>query len=285
MPFWDDPDYPRGGPIRVDNGIRARSRRGDIGSTWWSRRFLDVLETLDLGGRLTKARAYARSGQVVSLEVSAGAVAAVVQGSRPRPYRVRIELPVIGALQWTRIEQALAGQVIFSAKLLAGELPEDLESVLAGLRIALFPASAGELSMRCTCPDDSVACKHIAAALYLLAEAFDRDPFLVLAWRGRDRTTLLSNLRLMSTVDEPRPRRSPLDELRAPQRDLADCLDGYFDCQGRVSRLEREPAEIVVPDAVLRERDPLPVEVRGTPVVRLLHPAYLAMAGETVPPD
>jgi uncharacterized Zn finger protein len=284
MPFWDDPDYSRGGPIRVDNGIRARSRRGDIGSTWWSRRFLDVLESLELGGRLNRGRAYARSGQVLSLEVSAGAVSAVVQGSRPEPYRMRIALAVIRARQWARIERALADQIIFSAKLLAGELPEDLETVLAGLRVALFPTSAGQLSMTCDCPDHSVPCKHVAAALYLLAEAFDADPFLVLAWRGRDRTALLSSLRLMSTVDESRPRRSPLDELRVPPRELADCVDGYFDCQARVTRLEPRPAEIVVSDAVLLERDPLPVEVRGTPVVDLLRPAYRAMAGEAAPP-
>jgi len=285
MPFWDDPDYPRGGPIRVDNGIRARSRRGDIGSTWWSRRFLDVLESLELGGRLNRGRAYARSGQVLSLEVSAGAVSAVVQGSRPRPYRVRIALAVIRAKQWERIERALADQVIFSAKLLAGELPEDLESVFAGLRVALFPTSADELSMTCSCPDHAEPCKHAAAALYLLAEAFDSDPFLVLAWRGRDRAALLSSLRLMSTVDKSRPHRSPMDELRAPRRELADCVDGYFNCQGRVTRLERQPAEIVVPDAVLLERDPLPVELRGTAVVDLLRPAYLAMADEVTPPD
>ncbi|HEU5470310.1 MAG TPA: SWIM zinc finger family protein [Actinophytocola sp.] len=286
MPFWDDPDYAKSGPIRVENGIRARSRRGDIGDSWWSRRFLDVLESLELGGRLARGRSYARSGQVLSLEVSAGAVTAVVQGSRPRPYRVRIGLAVLTARQWTRVERALAEQVIFGAKLLAGELPPDLEQVFAGLKIALFPRRPGDLAMTCSCPDDSVACKHIAAALYLLAEAFDADPFLVLAWRGRDRTTLLANLRLLSTADQSRPRRSPLDELRGPHADVAERVSDFYACQGRLTRLQPHPADIVVPDAVLLERDPLPLEVDGVAVVDLLRPAYLAMAGgaETVPP-
>jgi uncharacterized Zn finger protein len=284
MPFWDDPDYEKSGPIRVDNGIRARSRRGDIGSTWWSRRFIDVLESLELGSRLASGRAYARSGQVVALEVTPGAVAATVQGSRREPYRVRVRFAVIKPLRWTRIERALTDQVIFSAKLLAGEMPEDLEDVFAGLGLSLFPESADQLSMDCSCPDWSVPCKHVAATLYLLAEAFDRDPFLVLAWRGRDRATLLGNLRRLrrpdlSTVDESAaPGRAPLDELRDVQPPpLAECVDSYYACRGRLIPVERHRPEIMVPDAVLRERDPLPLDAHGSSVVDLLRPAYFAM--------
>jgi uncharacterized Zn finger protein len=40
-----------------------------------------------------------------------------------------------------------------------------------------------------------VPCKHLAATFYLLAEAFDADPFLILRWRGRDRESLLRRLR------------------------------------------------------------------------------------------
>lgn len=288
MPFWDDPDFPKSGPIRVEGGIKARSRRGAIGSTWWSRRFIDVLESLELGGRLARGRAYARSGQVTRLEVSAGAVSATVQGSRPDPYRVAIRFKRIPAKQWQRIERALAAQVIFSAKLLAGEMPQDLEDVLAELGVSLFPRTAEALGMTCSCPDWSVPCKHVAATLYLLAEAFDRDPFLILAWRGRERAELLANLRRLrspepSTVDSGTARRSPWDGLTAqPEPALADCLDRYFRCQGRLTPVHRLPSEIVVPDAILRERDPIPVEVQGKPVTELLRPAYLAMG--TPPP-
>src|SRR2546430_177819 len=237
MPFWDDPDYSPGGPIRVEGGIRARSKRGDIGSTWWSRRFIDVLEGLELGGRLARGRSYARAGQVLNLEIAAGSVAATVQGSRPSPYAVRIDLRPIWPTLWERVEQALAGQVIYSATLLAGEMPEDLEEVFAERGLSLFPGTADELAMECSCPDWSVPCKHVAATLYLLAEAFDRDPFLILAWRGRDKATLLANLRRLrgsetSTVD--RPSRSPWDVLgEVPQPELADCVESFYTNQSR----------------------------------------------------
>ena len=287
MAFWDEPDYQKSGPIRVDNGIRARSKRGAIGSSWWSRRFVDVLESLELGSRLASGRAYARSGQVLGLEVCAGTVTASVQGSRTEPYRLSIGLRVIWPAQWERVERAIAAQAIFTAKLLAGELPEDLEQVFDELGLALFPRTAEELAMECSCPDHSVPCKHIAATLYLLAEAFDRDPFLLLAWRGRNKAELLASLRAREPAPVDGPARSPWDALRTePEPALEECVDGYFSCQGRVVPIDSRQAEIVVPDAVLRERDPLPIEVRGHLVTDLLRPAYLAMGGsaEPVPP-
>ncbi|MFF3869585.1 SWIM zinc finger family protein [Micromonospora sp. NPDC001898] len=186
-------DYGR--PRRVDGGLRARSTRGAIGRSWWSRRFLEVLESFALGTRLTRGRSYARAGQVLSLDVAPGVVTARVQGSRPGPYRVRIALEPFPAALWDRIEAELAAQAFFSARLLAGDLPAELEELCAGVGAPLFPAGVDELAQRCDCPDFAVPCKHLAAAFYLLAEAFDADPFELLHWRGRRRAELLDRLR------------------------------------------------------------------------------------------
>ncbi|MFK3981934.1 hypothetical protein ACI2K4_16350 [Micromonospora sp. NPDC050397] len=186
-----------GRPRKVDGGLRARTARGSIGASWWSRRFVDVLESFALGTRLTRGRAYARAGQVLSLEVAPGVVSAVVQGSRPRPYAVTVRLRPYDAEVWGRIETVLAGQALFSAQLLAGDLPPELERVFAEADAPLFPAAIGDLAMRCNCPDFAVPCKHLAASFYLLAEAFDADPFQLLHWRGRTREELLDRLRTL----------------------------------------------------------------------------------------
>jgi uncharacterized Zn finger protein len=55
--------------------------------------------------------------------------------------------------------------------------------------------SVGDVRTRCSCPDPENPCKHAAAVLYLLAEDFDLDPFLIFAWRGLDREALLEALR------------------------------------------------------------------------------------------
>lgn len=189
----DFADYGR--PRRVDGGLRARSVRGAIGQSWWSRRFLEVLESFALGTRLTRGRSYARAGQVLSLDIAPGRVSAVVQGSRPTPYQVSIALKPFPATLWSRIENELAGQAFFSARLLAGDLPDELEELFIAAGAPLFPAGVDELTQRCNCPDFAVPCKHLAATFYLLAEAFDADPFELLHWRGRSRAQLLDELR------------------------------------------------------------------------------------------
>ncbi|MCG5471515.1 SWIM zinc finger family protein [Micromonospora sp. LAH09] len=186
-------DYGR--PRKVDGGLRARSARGAIGRSWWSRRFLEVLESFALGTRLTRGRSYARAGQVLSLDITPGLVSAVVQGSRPQPYQVSIALRPFPAALWSRIGEELAGQAFFSARLLAGDLPDELEELFVAAGAPLFPAAVGELTQRCNCPDFAVPCKHLAATFYLLAEAFDADPFELLHWRGRSRAELLAELR------------------------------------------------------------------------------------------
>lgn len=190
-----DPSEPPAKPIAVDDGITARSRRGAIGSSWWSGRFLEVLEQLGVGGRLARGRNYARAGQVVALSIDPGEITATVQGSRPEPYRAKIGLRPFADEAWEAIVEAFAADSWYAASLLAGEVPDDLEDVVASAGLSLFPQGSRELPMDCTCPDWSVPCKHLAAVMYLAAEEFDADPFALLRWRGRDRTTLLAAVR------------------------------------------------------------------------------------------
>ncbi|WP_341717057.1 SWIM zinc finger family protein [Micromonospora sp. FIMYZ51] len=212
-------DYGR--PRRVDGGLRARSTRGAIGVSWWSRRFLEVLESFALGTRLTRGRSYARAGQVLSLDVAPGKVSALVQGSRAQPYRVQIGLRPFPARLWHRLERQLAAQAFFSARLLAGDLPAELEELFAAAGAPLFPATVAELEQSCSCPDFAVPCKHLAATFYLLAEAFDADPFALLHWRGRNRAELLERLRQLRGTGSSAPRTAG-SSVVGPQRG-GDC--------------------------------------------------------------
>jgi len=67
-----------------------------FGLTWWGQRWIGSLEALGAAyaNRLPRGRTYARKGTVSELVVAAGKVTARVTGSRPRPYRIRLELPV-----------------------------------------------------------------------------------------------------------------------------------------------------------------------------------------------
>jgi len=266
--WFPPPSHPRA----VEGGIKARSKRGAIAQTWWSERFIAVLESLGVGGRLQRGRNYARKGQVISLDLSAGSVTALVQGSRSRPYRVRIGIGAFGKTEWTQVERTLAGNAWYAAKLLAGEMPDDIEEIFSGLGLSLFPDHAGELSMDCSCPDWEVPCKHLAATFYLLAESFDADPFTILAWRGREREDLLANLQAARS-DGP-PAAEAAEQTGPP---LTDCLGSFFAAQAEIPTLS---PPITSSAALLDQLPPVVVAVRGHSLVEVLRPAYDALGNE-----
>jgi uncharacterized Zn finger protein len=267
--------FPPSRPRAVEGGIKARSQRGAIAQTWWSERFIAVLEGIGMGNRMERGRSYARKGQVISLAVDAGTVTAQVQGSRAHPYRVRIGLQAFGKAQWANLERELAGNAWYLATLLAGEMPDDIEDVFEGIGLSLFPASAGELSLDCTCPDWEVPCKHLAATFYLLAESFDDDPFRILAWRGRQREDLLDNLHAARS-DRP-PTADDTENRGVP---LADCLHSYFALQGDLPKLS---SQVTSSTFLLDQLPPLDITLRGRPLPDLLRPAYRRFGIRTPP--
>lgn len=254
-------------PRPVEDGLKARSTRGAIARTWWSVRLIEVLESIGVGGRLQRGRTYARKGQVIDMTVDAGVVSAAVQGSRARPYRVRIGLSAFGKAQWAAVTQALADDAWYTARLLAGEMPDDIEDVFSSVGLSLFPVGHRDLSLDCTCPDWEVPCKHLAAVFYLLAESFDDDPFGILAWRGRDRRTLLDALSALRSGSEPPGR----DERETAGPALASCLDSFF---APPAPAPYTPPAAGAGDDVLDQAPALAVTARGVAVVDLLRPLY-----------
>ena len=271
MPFdRDGKFYEAGRAIAVEGGVTVRSKRGKIGEQWWSRRFVDVLEQICDGGRLARGRAYARKGQVIDFALSAGQVTARVQGSRPQPYAVTIAITSFDEAQWTDLTEALGSRALYRAALLAGEMPHEIIDLFAEHGLPLFP---DQLDIRCSCPDWSVPCKHGSAVLYVLAEAFDDDPFLVLAWRGRDRDVLLGALR-----GTPEPVEA-VDPLAVEEVPLAEQLGSYYSPGLSLSRLRERPARVAAPpELLLRALDAPAIKVRHIPLVDLLRQAYRDLA-------
>jgi uncharacterized Zn finger protein len=283
---WED--WGPSTPLRVEGGLTARSARGDIGSTWWSKRFIAVLESFAVGGRLTRGKAYARKGQVLSLDLIPGVVSGKVQGSRAAPYEVWITLPVLSAEVWERVEAAVAEQALFAAQLLGGQLPAELEQVFADAGASLFPKAFSDLSMRCTCPDWGLPCKHLAAAFYLLAETFDDDPFRILLWRGRSREQLMTALGARSDAgaggaggaagsDPPAVPVSAGSELAdLPAGDIEDMLDRFW--VSPVPLPPRPPTLEAPADLLLRQLAGPPATLGGAALAAALEDAYGRLA-------
>ncbi|MFZ5449342.1 MAG: SWIM zinc finger family protein [Thermodesulfobacteriota bacterium] len=207
----------------VKGGIKAQSRRGAFAASWWGQRWLKVLEGFDIGERLNRGRTYARKGQVMDIEIEKGAVRAMVQGSRSHPYEVEVRFRPLSRAQWYQVTKILEGRFISLARLLAGEMPEDIENIFESAKLSLFPHQLRDLETACSCPDWSNPCKHTAAVFYLLAEEFDRDLFLLFKLRGLAREELFELLGYSSAAAPalPEPDRSGVAE-SVPEEPLAE---------------------------------------------------------------
>jgi uncharacterized Zn finger protein len=227
--FWPRYTYTR--PIEVEDGIKAKSKRGKFVENWWADRWIEALKGLMDSGRLSRGRSYARRGQVIEINVEPGHVSARVQGSRRRPYQVSIKLRPLSNRQWNKVFDALAEQAIFAAQLLNGEMPADIEQVFDAIQVPLFPASRGDLKTNCSCPDWANPCKHIAAVYYLMGERFDQDPFLLFELRGRSKDEVIAALRErrvqgIGMVDETGYVPDAIEAVETVA--LEECLDHYW---------------------------------------------------------
>ena len=269
-------------PIPVDDGIATSKARGAMAEQWWSKRFVEVLDTYGLGGRMQRGRRYARTGQLRSFAVETGELRAEVQGSRRTPYEVTVRAPATSDAQWAQVDAALASRLKFAARLLAGEVPGELEEVFASAGVPLLPKRWSDVGARCTCPDDANPCKHIAATLYVFADKLDSDPWLLLEWRGRTREQILGPLLPRgipaadadggAPVEHPSAANDvapwwPLDP-RRPRPLVGD--RPVANAVGRL--LDVDPPD--PPEIVLGRLDDLAVEVRGSPVMELIPEAY-----------
>lgn len=187
--------FPPSRPIKVEGGIQSRSQRGAFAANWWAKRWLAVLESYGIGSRLQRGRSYARSGQVLNIDVQPGLVQARVQGSRSKPYNVEIQVNSLSDSEWERVLDTISQQAIFAAQLLDGEMPQEIETAFEEAGVSLFPAKTRDVMTECSCPDYSNPCKHIAAVYYLLGEHFDQEPFLIFTLRGRTREQIIEALR------------------------------------------------------------------------------------------
>ena len=162
---------------------------------WWVERWLELLSSYRFKKRLERGRNYAREGNVLSIEFDAAKANALVQGSEAEPYQVSLSLDAFSDEDWEFAIATMSEKAIFSAQLLAGELPANIEAVFTASGLSLFPFSLGEVRSRCSCPDKANPCKHIAAVYYQLADRFSEDPFVIFQLRGRTRAQILDTLR------------------------------------------------------------------------------------------
>ncbi|MGL4622381.1 MAG: SWIM zinc finger family protein [Chroococcidiopsis sp.] len=162
---------------------------------WWSQRWLDLLDSYRFKKRLERGRNYARQGNILSIKFEESQVLARVQGTDPEPYKVSLFLDKFDDEQWGYVVETMSQKAIYAAKLLAGEMPQNIEEVFTTNGLSLFPFTLSEVKSRCSCPDKANPCKHVAAVYYQLGDRFSEDPFVLFQLRGRTKDEVLTSLR------------------------------------------------------------------------------------------
>ncbi len=168
---------------------------------WWSQRWLDLLDSYRFKKRLERARNYSRQGNVLSIEFKNAKVLARVQGTEPEPYRVSLSLDYFSDEEWGYVIETMSKRVLFAAKLLAGEMPQNIEEVFTANGLSLFPFTLSDVRSKCSCPDKANPCKHVGAVYYQLGDRFSEDPFVLFQLRGRSKDQIISDLRQLRSVD------------------------------------------------------------------------------------
>ncbi len=176
--------------------------RNEFGSNWWSKKWNNAISSFTISSRVDSGREYARDGNVLSIELSNGKIEAEVQGSGLIAYKVDMQIESFSKQQWEKIMHIMAQKAIFCAKLLNGEMPENIEEAFKEGGVSLFPKKQIHLITHCSCTDVANPCKHIAAVHYMLGLEFDKDPFVILKLRGMDKEQFLKALRTLRSGNE-----------------------------------------------------------------------------------
>lgn len=167
---------------------------------WWVQRWNDLLNSYRFKKRLERARNYAREGNVLSVEFKGPQVLAKVQGTALEPYELSLSIDPFSEEDWNYVVETMATEAIYSAELLAGEMPQNIEKVFTSNGLSLFPFTLSDIHSRCSCPDPQNPCKHIGAVYYQLGDRFSEDPFVLFQLRGRTKEQILDDLRQLRST-------------------------------------------------------------------------------------
>jgi len=211
----DDYDFPEYVPVgeRRRRAQQEADKLGDaspvvisgsqIAKTFWGKSWCRNLEGYsDFANRLPRGRSYARSGCVVDLKISAGAVKARVSGSRL--YTVEVKVAPIPKTRWKAVRQDCTGKIDSLVELLEGRFSKTTMERLCQQKTGLFPTPS-ELKFRCDCPDSARMCKHIAAVLYGIGARLDEKPELLFHLREVNQEDLITHA--SKTLTKPKSAR------------------------------------------------------------------------------
>jgi len=304
-------------PRKVRGGLKVPA--GDIAppaspTAWTAHRWLRVLEQAVVGQPLIEGLDYARQGQTKRMTIGPGSVVGNVQGRSDRPYTTTISISTFTTEQWDKVVEAMSEGAIYAAKLLAGELPPNIEDIFGPLGLKLFPTDPAELTVSCDCrammqahaeataaaaraiaartgqpvketptwsdTNDSPWCKHVCCLAYLLAHKLATEPFLMFTLRGVEGKDLLERLRQRRTMTGIAGISVPVYPQRVPGVSdvtfptLEEAAERFWDAGPGLHDIDLPLDPPAVSHPLLRRLGPSPFTTAQFPLIGLLASCY-----------
>ncbi len=161
-----------------------------ITTTFWGKAWCQNLEAYsDYANRLPRGATYLRNGSVVDLVIKPKRIEAVVAGSET--YKITIDINGLAKGMWVKIKEDCSASIDSLLDLLAGRFSDGVMQRMTRQKEGLFP-SPSEIKMKCSCPDSSYCCKHLAAVMYGVGARLDNQPDLLFVLRDVDHQELVS---------------------------------------------------------------------------------------------
>ncbi len=269
-------------PRKVRGGVKlpATFAPGDANLGWAAQRWLRLMEQAAEGTRLVEGLEYGKLGQARRLTISRGMIEAAVQGRADRAYTVRLTFDAFSESQWEKAVASMGDSAIYAAKLLAGEVPANIEDLFAPLGLKLFPSEAGELRTSCTCGEAGAWCKHVCCTSYLFAARLATEPFVIFAARGLEAEEIRERLRERRAMAGVGTGSVPVYAQRVPgasdvqSKSLEECLDHFWESGPELGELELPLERPAVSHPLLRRLGPSPFPNASFPLVGLLASCY-----------
>ena len=269
-------------PRRVRGGVKLKLKPDEQPSSWITQRLLRVADEGASGSINREGLEYARAGQTKRLTIEGTLCEGIIQGRSDKPYKTELTLSQFSANDQEQIINAMADQMRYAAKLLAGELPSNIEDVFAPLDLRLFPTEPKDLSPTCSCPDwkeDEPWCKHAVCLTALLAERLGNEPMEVFGLHGMPGQELIDGLRQKRALGVQGPGPAPvlvphiqgLSDISSPP--LEDQIDSFWTVGDELKELDTPIDPPPVSCVLLRRLGPSPF-IGQFPLVGLMQTCY-----------
>ena len=268
---------------RTPAAIKLSTKEGPVANTWVGLRWMRFFESHTDPHTVAEGVALARQSVVRRLDIGHGSVVAMLHG-RGEPRRtVTFKLDTYDHEIWEKLARSMADQSLFAAKLLAGDMPRDVEDLFAPLGLKLFTTDLDEVKIEVKGPQhdiENAVTPDVCCVAAIIAERLDTDPFLLFHLRGTKEEDFRERLRQRRALAgaasglAPAYAPKPIDAAQTPAEPIETLIEDFWSQGEGLDEFETPLDRPQVSHALLRRLGPSPFQLGKFPLVGLLATCY-----------